>query len=129
MRRFIGIAIVVATQLLVAVLMANDFHRTGSGTSLFLAVLCGFLAVVAAVAGYVGRNNPPSPRADPRALRKIAWVGCATGAPALAALLWRVLGEGRSPAEQMNLWLALVCIFALGYGLSAALALKLRREN
>jgi hypothetical protein len=127
MSRFIGVSIVVASQLLLAGLMANDFHRTGSGVSLFLAVLCGFVAVVAAVAGYVGRNNPPPPKSDPRALRKVAWLGCTVGAPALVALLWRVLGEGRSPAEQVNLWLALVSIFALGYGLTAALALKLRR--
>jgi hypothetical protein len=59
MKQFIRISVVVASQLLLAGLMANDFHHTGSGVSLFLAVLCGFVAVVAAVAGYVGRNNPP----------------------------------------------------------------------
>jgi hypothetical protein len=123
-----SVSIVVASQLLIAGLMTNDYFRTGSGASLFLAVLCGFVAVVASVAGYLGRNNPPPPKSDPRALRKIAWLGCAIGVPALAALLWRVLGAAISPAEQVNLWLALVCILGLGYGLSAAVALKLRRQ-
>jgi hypothetical protein len=129
MRQFVGISVVVASQVLIAGIMANDFHRTGSGASLFLAVLCGFVAVLAAVAGYVGRNNPPAPKSDPRALRKVAWLGCAIGAPALAALLWRVLGAETSPAEQVNLWLALICIVGLGYGLPAAVALKLRRQT
>ena len=129
MRQFIGISVVVASQLLLAGLMAHDFDRTGSRVSLFLAVLCGFLAVGAAVAGYIGRNNPPPPKSDPRALRKIAWYGCGVGVPALTALLWRVLFGETSPAEQVNLWLALVCIFSLGYGLSAAVALRVRRQT
>jgi hypothetical protein len=123
-----SIWVVVASQLVLVAIMANDWYRSGSGTSLFLATLCSLVALVCVIAGYVGRNNPPPAKSDPRALRRVAWFGCAVGAPALAALLWRVLGADRSPAEQVNLWLALVCIVGLGYGLSAAVALKLRRQ-
>jgi len=109
-------------QLIVACGMARRWLLGVDDAPPLLAVVFALAGILVAIGGYAVRNSPA--RSDPRALRRIGWVGGVAGATALVALLWRVHGHWILLGESTNLVLALVCIFGLGWALFAVLLLK-----